>query len=46
MEQTRVALSLIKDEQGVPITESKMIDSVQVVKAKEKSELLNVIIKV
>ena len=42
----RVALSLIKDEQGVPITDSKLIDSIQVVKAKERSELLNVVIKV
>ena len=41
-----MALSIIKDEQGVPITESKLIDSVEVVKAKERSELLNVIVKV
>ena len=44
-EQVKVALSLIKDEHGVPITDSKLIDSIQVVRAKERSELLNVIIK-
>ena len=37
---------MIRDEQGVIITDSKLIESVQVVKAKERSELLNVIVKV
>ena len=46
VEQVKVALSLIKDEQGVPITQSKLIESIQVVNAKERSELLNVIIKI
>ena len=42
----KVALTLIRDEQGKPITESQLIESIQVVKAKERSELLNVVIKV
>ena len=46
MEQVKVALTLIRDEQGKPITESQLIESIQVVKAKERSELLNVVIKV
>ena len=45
-EQVKVALTLIKDEQGVPITESKLIHSISVVNHKERSELLNVIIKI
>ena len=45
-EQVRVALSLIKDEQGKSINESGIIESIRVVNAKERSELLNVIIKV
>ena len=42
----KVALTLIKDEQGVPITESKLIHSISVVNHKERSELLNVNIKI
>ena len=45
-EQVKVALTLIKDEQGVPITDSQLIESIQVVNAKERSELLNVVIKI
>ena len=41
-----MALSLIKDEQGKSINESGIIESIRVVNAKERSELLNVIIKV
>lgn len=37
---------MIKDESGTPITQSKLIHSIKVVNAKERSELLNVIIKV
>ena len=44
-EQVKVALSLIQDEQGKSLLESGLLHSVQVVKAKERSELLNVIVK-
>ena len=46
VEQVKTALAIIKDEGGVPITQSKLIESIQVVNAKERSELLNVVIKV
>ena len=46
MEQVEVALQSVQDEKGVSILDSKLINSIQVVNAKERSELLNVIIKV
>ena len=36
----------MKDEQGQSLAESKLLHSIEVVKAKEKSDLLNVIIKI
>ena len=44
-EQVKVALAIIKDEQGTSLMDSKQVHSIEVVKAKERSSLLNVIIK-
>ena len=44
-EQVKVALSLVKDEQGTSLMDTKQVYSIEVVKAKEKSNLLNVIVK-
>ena len=40
-----MALALIKDEQGTSLMASKLYHSIEVVKAKEKSNLLNVIVR-
>ena len=44
-EQVKVALALVKDEQGTSLMDSKQVFSIEVVKAKERSNLLNVIVK-
>lgn len=44
-EQVKVALAIIKDEQGTSLMDSKQVYSIEVVKAKERSNLLNVIVK-
>ena len=43
--QVKVALAIIKDEQGTSLMDSKQVYSIEVVKAKERSNLLNVIVK-
>lgn len=42
----KTALTLLKDDQGRTILESGIIAKIDVVKAKERSELLNVIVHV
>ena len=44
-EQVKVALAIVKDEQGTSLMDSKQVFSIEVVKAKERSNLLNVIVK-
>ena len=40
-----MALAIVKDEQGTSLMDSKQVFSIEVVKAKERSNLLNVIVK-